>query len=164
MSTVPNVSNGAAEAELSRCQQMLSVVLFITCLAEKALYYYTLMQCQAATGACSKATAPVWPHTEAVWARSPKPQAGTPHILRRCIKAARFAETQQGPTDQTSGPARAFIQKLFDVCMCVFVRDDEEKHLVRRSLLSSALSRLFRGFGERKQAVPVLTILVRSRE
>lgn len=57
MSTVTNISNGGAEAELSRCQQMLSVVLFITRLAEKALYYYTLMQCQAATGAYNKPTA-----------------------------------------------------------------------------------------------------------
>lgn len=74
-----NISNRGAAGELN-CQQMLSAVLFITCLAAKALYYYTLMQCQAATGAyneqtnCSGAA-----HTEAIWTHSPN------HKLGPCI-------------------------------------------------------------------------------
>lgn len=100
---------------LSRCQQMLSVVLFITCLAEKALYYYTLMQCQAATGAykkkkkkkhnCSGAA-----HTDAIWTPFSKPQAGTMHMLRCRINALYFRATQQGPADQTL--VQVFFQKL----------------------------------------------------
>lgn len=57
VSAVTYMSNEGAKGELSCCQQMLSVDLFITYPAEKALYYYTLMQCQAAAGAYNKPAA-----------------------------------------------------------------------------------------------------------
>lgn len=57
MPTVSNTSDRVAEGELSCRQRILSVVLFITSLTENTLYYYTLMQCQAATGAYNKPTA-----------------------------------------------------------------------------------------------------------
>lgn len=42
VSTVNSISNGGAKRELSCCQQMLSVVVFITYPGEKRLYHYTL--------------------------------------------------------------------------------------------------------------------------
>lgn len=50
-----------------------------------------------------------------------KPQAGTLHLLRCCIKARCFPATQQDLTDQASVHAVAFIRALWCLDVCVSV-------------------------------------------
>lgn len=82
-----NISSGGAQGELSRCQQMLCAVLFITYPSEKGLYHYTLsngrQQLEAATSQLPWCSSYRWyldPFT--------KPQTRTPHISR--IKTAAY--------------------------------------------------------------------------
>lgn len=82
-----DISSGGAQGELSRCQQMLCDVLFITYPGEKGLYHYTLsngrQQLETATSQLPWCGSYRWyldPFT--------KPQTRTPHISS--IKTAAY--------------------------------------------------------------------------
>lgn len=153
MPTVTTVSSEGAKGELSCCQQMLSMVLFITYPAENASYYYTHMQCQAAAGAYSK-----------------------PTVLLRLIPMI------FGPVRQTTNRVPACI-KMTDKTSSlnlhpselICVRRDEESASPRFSSTSRSSERNLRLFGYSSDClkdafpvvwttVPVLTILASSHE